>query len=315
MDSIVSSGIREYGEYKLDDFHIADVTIPQSRTTQIQASTPSSLGVLRKFNIHHDKSGLLYVKSGYSRGTFFSIDQPLSEKIACEIGELLGFNVVHYKLWIVDLHLFLSEEEVEQLSERPRGQYQGNSFERLLADHHKVLVSVSQSFKLPHQEFASCDVITDKKGKELYKELTAEGLDGGKKNIDQMIVFDYIIHNTDRHKKNFGFIVDRKEGKFPFAPLFDHGLAFCSEFSSSDIANDGQEILGFSIGKPFTNLSGALDLVDKDSLQGINLNISIEEVIAVINKYAPLMSVDRAEFIKQFIARRYKHVQGLFSQV
>ncbi|MDN8590897.1 HipA domain-containing protein [Paenibacillus sp. 11B] len=158
-------------------------------------------------------------------------------------------------------------------------------------------------------------MITDKKGKELYKELTAEGLDDGKKNIDQMIVFDYIIHNTDRHKKNFGFIVDRKEGKFPFAPLFDHGLAFCSEFSSSDIANDGQEILGFSIGKPFTNLSGALDLVDKDSLQGINLNISIEEVIAVINKYAPLMSFDRAEFIKQFIARRYKHVQGLFSQV
>ncbi|CAM4494128.1 HipA domain-containing protein [Paenibacillus xylanexedens] len=311
----MSSGLRKYGEYILDDFHIADVIIPQSRTTQIQASTPSSLGVLRKFNIHHDKSGLLYVKSGYSRGTFFSIDQPMSEKIACEIGELLGFNVVHYKLWIVDIHLFLSEEEVEQLSERQKGQYRGKSFERLLADQNKVLVSVSQSFKLPHQEFASCDVITGKKGKELYKELTVEGLDGGKKNIDQMIIFDYIIHNTDRHKKNFGFIVDRKEKKFSFAPLFDHGLAFCSEFSDSDIVNEDQEILGFSIGKPFTSLSGALDLVDKDNLEGINLNISIEEVVAVIERYAPLMSVERIEFIKQFVARRYKHVQRLFSQI
>lgn len=42
-----------------------------------------------------------------------------------------------------------------------------------------------------------------------------------------MLVFDHLIHNTDRHEKNFGFIRDAETLKIErFAPLFDNGSSF-----------------------------------------------------------------------------------------
>ena len=41
-----------------------------------------------------------------------------------------------------------------------------------------------------------------------------------------MLVFDALIFNTDRHYGNFGLLVDNKTNKpIKFAPLFDHGLS------------------------------------------------------------------------------------------
>lgn len=45
-------------------------------------------------------------------------------------------------------------------------------------------------------------------------------------NLIDMIVFDAIICNTDRHMGNFGLIIDNKINKpVATAPLFDHGLS------------------------------------------------------------------------------------------
>lgn len=58
-------------------------------------------------------------------------------------------------------------------------------------------------------------------GKSLYDYFNNMGM---KKEIDQMIVFDYLIRNTDRHEKNFGILVDAYDPKIvSFAPLFDNG--------------------------------------------------------------------------------------------
>lgn len=44
--------------------------------------------------------------------------------------------------------------------------------------------------------------------------------------INDMIVFDYIIENTDRHFNNFGFMIDNNTRKIiKIAPLFDHGMS------------------------------------------------------------------------------------------
>ena len=41
-----------------------------------------------------------------------------------------------------------------------------------------------------------------------------------------MMIFDALIFNTDRHLKNFGLLVDNKTNQpCAFAPLFDHGLS------------------------------------------------------------------------------------------
>ena len=66
-------------------------------------------------------------------------------------------------------------------------------------------------------------------GKEYYEDLL------------DMIVFDAIILNTDRHYGNFGLIIDNKTNKpISFAPLFDHGSSLFvyamddDEFTSID---------------------------------------------------------------------------------
>ena len=44
------------------------------------------------------------------------------------------------------------------------------------------------------------------------------------KALNDMIVFDALIFNTDRHYGNFGFLVDSHNNKIVApAPLFDHG--------------------------------------------------------------------------------------------
>jgi len=50
-----------------------------------------------------------------------------------------------------------------------------------------------------------------------------------------MLVFDALIHNTDRHFGNFGLMVDSKTNRIlRFAPLFDHGISLISEAMDSD---------------------------------------------------------------------------------
>ena len=54
--------------------------------------------------------------------------------------------------------------------------------------------------------------------------------------LEDMIVFDAIILNTDRHLGNFGFLVDAKSNTLlgP-APLFDHGNSLCNFAAAADI--------------------------------------------------------------------------------
>lgn len=61
---------------------------------------------------------------------------------------------------------------------------------------------------------------------------------GFRRELDEMLVFDHLIHNTDRHEKNFGFIQNAETLKIErFAPLFDNGSSFawnCGSLSSYD---------------------------------------------------------------------------------
>lgn len=53
-----------------------------------------------------------------------------------------------------------------------------------------------------------------------------------------MLVFDALIYNTDRHYGNFGLLVDNKTNKpLSFAPLFDHGLSLFNYAMDKDLIN------------------------------------------------------------------------------
>ena len=63
-----------------------------------------------------------------------------------------------------------------------------------------------------------------------------------KKDLMDMIVFDYIIENRDRHLGNFGFIIDNNTQKIlSFAPLFDQGYSLMSNSLSEDFDKDLKE--------------------------------------------------------------------------
>ena len=78
--------------------------------------------------------------------------------------------------------------------------------------------------------------------REYYKKLGAEF----EKAFDDMLVFDALIFNTDRHYGNFGFLVDSRTNKIIApAPLFDHGNSLFN-FAGIDALKDKDSILKYS---------------------------------------------------------------------
>lgn len=63
-----------------------------------------------------------------------------------------------------------------------------------------------------------------------------------KKEIDTMLMFDYLINNSDRHYGNFGFIQNVNTQKFErMAPLFDHGNSLWYKNLTTDMVLREQE--------------------------------------------------------------------------
>lgn len=59
------------------------------------------------------------------------------------------------------------------------------------------------------------------------------------KALDDMLVLDALIYNTDRHFGNFGFLIDNKTNKIVApAPLFDHGNALFNFAISDDLSSE-----------------------------------------------------------------------------
>lgn len=51
-----------------------------------------------------------------------------------------------------------------------------------------------------------------------------------------MLIFDSLIYNEDRHYGNFGLMVDNKSNQpYAFAPLFDHGISLFNQAMPSDL--------------------------------------------------------------------------------
>ncbi len=72
-----------------------------------------------------------------------------------------------------------------------------------------------------------------------------------------MLIFDALIYNEDRHFGNFGFIVDNKTNKpCSFAPIFDNGLSLFNYAMKDDIENieEYAKTRRSSYGVPFENI-------------------------------------------------------------
>lgn len=259
------------GDWDLEKFGIWDLFVPKSRIQTVDNGAYGSGGVYSKFTVIHGKLGELFVKTGkHHGGTYFSNNEPIAEHIASDIGSELGFDVAPYILAIVDMNLFLSEEqEFIDVTDVPKGL----SFNKSLRMAGKVLASVSQSFLDAGEQLYSCRALhgNDLEGPDLHEDICKAHDFMGRKAIDQMIMFDYIVHNTDRHHQNFGFIKDQ-DGLVRPAPLYDHSLSLLAEHPIEAIREDEMDVCGYVRGKPFGSLLGALGLVHLHSAAGLEIS-------------------------------------------
>ena len=134
--------------------------------------------------------GKVYLYKGATSGASNTGYEPYSEKYAYLVGKQLGFDVIPYKV----------------------ASWKGN-----LCSSCEIFTSTDISFIPVGRIVRSGGLGAVRK---YYETLGDEFVS----SLNEMLVFDALICNTDRHFGNFGLLVDSHTNKIlRHAPLFDHG--------------------------------------------------------------------------------------------
>ena len=148
------------------------------------------------------KDGKIMLYKGGTSGASNTGNEPYSEYYAAQIAKVLGVNAIEYGL----------------------SQWKGE-----LCSTCELFTSKEYSF-LPVGRVVTFGGM--KAVREYYEKLGQTFVDA----LNDMLVLDAIIMNTDRHFGNFGFIVDNKTNKIVApAPLFDHGNALLNFAGRDDL--------------------------------------------------------------------------------
>ncbi len=167
-------------------------------------------GMLPKCWRRIDGKILLY--KGGTMGASNTGNEPYSEFYAYQIGKILGINVIPYRL----------------------------------SKWKNTLCSTCELFTSKDISFVPVGRIVRSGGmqavKAYYKTLGAEF----EKTLNDMLIFDALIFNTDRHYGNFGFLIDSHTNKIIApAPLFDHGNSLFN-FAGADALKSKENFLKYA---------------------------------------------------------------------
>lgn len=188
--------------------------ISKSMLDSISLSNTSD-GVLIKWvgNFNGDN---YYFKTGTINGFgYFTNRQPYAEMMAYRIGKQLKFpNLVE---------TFLTEIRLPE-TDRYLSQVATVSFTKDFNPNEQSSYSGVHYFITPDE--------LKKNYNNLYN-LISSKFSFAKRDLDIMILFDFIIANVDRHLNNFGFIVDGNN--LILSPLFDNGLSLLSNLSDDEL--------------------------------------------------------------------------------
>jgi hypothetical protein len=158
------------------------------RTSLVSSPEFTTNGMLPK--CWRRENGKISLYKGGTFGASNTGNEPYSEFYAYQIAQMMGFDAVPYTLskWKGELCSVCG----------------------IFTDKEKSFIPVGRIVKS-----GDFDEVRD-----YYRTLGPDFLNA----LDDMIVFDALICNTDRHYGNFGFIVDNATNKIVSpAPLFDHG--------------------------------------------------------------------------------------------
>ncbi len=149
--------------------------------------------------------GRIYLYKGGTTGFANAGFEPFSEYYAADLAHAIGVDAIDYGI------------------HRWKG----------------VLCSSCELFTSKEHSFVPvASVVKDGGWQSVVSECHAMG-DSFKEALSDMVAFDALICNTDRHLGNFGFLVDNKTNEIVApAPLFDHGNSLFYQAYGDDWSND-----------------------------------------------------------------------------
>lgn len=155
-----------------------------------------------------------------------------SEIIAHEVGTRLGFNVLEYGFAVCGDNAGCISRSMTSDTER-------------LVEGDAILFTNDSSYdpcdKSSYSRYTFSFVMNA---------LHESGFDAFRRDFVEMLVFDAIIGNSDRHQGNWGFIGDTRDSgrTYRMAPIYDSGCCLGREFGERQIAErlrDRQRLVSY----------------------------------------------------------------------
>ncbi len=163
-----------------------------------------------------------------------------------------------------------------------------------------------------------------------------EVLEESKKLIDveetkamfwNMFIVDSIIGNTDRHNGNWGFMLNIKNGKVEFSPIYDCGSCLNPMLDDKQIEKlNDVEVKNLAIncysclkenGKKINYMSYIKEMKNEEcnnAIVRVFNNINLNEIESFIDEIE-CMSKVRKEFYKNIIRQRYDVIKDVYNTI
>lgn len=236
-----------------------------------------------------------FYKSGEIEYNTFNPNQCIAEELASKLGKAMKFNIIDYEL--KKLHTRGFEWFNDTIEEQSFVACRCKSF--IKKDMNIYTLPEIYGDNLPsYEEFIST-----------YPEL--------EKYINEILIFDYIINNVDRHYNNFE-IAECEEG-LSLVPIFDNGLSLYADLNDTDIDYINSTTYGykkFRKAKPFCrNHKSQLNLLRRNNAILPEIKFISDDDIKSIVYNQQLLSDTRKKAIYNLVKRGVKDVRDLYLYV
>ncbi len=148
-----------------------------------------------------------------------------------------------------------------------------------------------------------------------------------KKMFWNMFIVDSIIGNTDRHNGNWGFMLNIKNGRVKFSPIYDCGSCLNPMLDDKQIEKlNDVEVKNLAIncysclkenGKKINYMSYIKEMKNEEcnnAILRVFNNINLDEIENFIDGIE-CMSDTRKEFYKKIIRQRYNVIKDVYDKI
>lgn len=277
--------------------------------------SPASGASDKEWIINADRTQVGLFKFPKSDETF----EHFSEKISCELARIIGVESAKIDLGIYEdtlgsISYLINDKSKESLIEGVT-----------LISKYRQNYDTFKLMDLDSGEYYNFDMILES--------IKSYGL---KTDFFKVIIFDYIIGNSDRHHSNWGIL--QSDDKIRFCPIYDNGSSLCCYVKESDIKskfNDTQWFNSIVVSK-----SRSIIRLDKnkkskpthkevmqylsenyyedtiDFVKGIKEKLNEEVISKLIEEYSyNILTDERKSFLKRYLVKKVEELISIYKLI